>query len=644
MGRIKWILIAGLAILFNSLSCGVDINPSINLLATPNSLDFGSILIGKSSTKTIELSNNGTQTIVLTDILLVFDDDNPDKGEIAITEGTLSSNFELSYGMSFPIGITFAPSVKGSKSVNLDIIYMSGKSQKKMTIPIIGTAIESLIRITPEMHDFGHSYLNEEYKKKFTITNIVFKQVTIESIELIDFGSATAGDEITITSGWNFSPKILEISETIEIEITFTPKSKTEKSARMQVIVADSQIDYFVELSGWGSDIIEFVTSSPLPEGVKGSSYEVNFEATGGDGNYTFTVISGKLPDGLTLTSLGEISGEPEEHGDYMIVVRLSDSSNNTTIKSFNLKVTYASLIRDPQDSDTSYIFSESDDEGLYIVNLINIGVTPLNITSISLTGAGAVSGEATILNQPALPETLQPSETTNITIKVESDLDEGRTVSLRVEHTGFNSPFGVNFRWRVEGDRYIFIIDASGSMLTRHNVSYPVYDQDGNIIVNTTRWQVAVYDISEVLADLEDTDKFEVIVFEGPLHYFFGQMAYAYGSNRYDSIAWLFNFPVRGCSNMYDGMYNGFHNYGTLSEMYVYSDGGANTALLLGCAGCACGGWIGARTVTDCRSWVPAMSAINPDFHLYMLQYAASPTGFMQQIGAMANCSYTLK
>ena len=393
-----------------------------------------------------------------------------------------------------------------------------------------------------------------------------------------------------------------------------------------------------------GSEKIAFVTTSPLPEAVRGSSYELTFEATGGDGNYSFNIVSGELPTGLTLSPSGIIAGIAEESGKYTIAVRLQDSSGNSVTESFNLDVTFASLVRDPQDSDSLYIFSESDDEGLYIINLINVGITPLNITSITLTGAGATSGEATILNQPTLPKTLQPSDSTNITIKVESDLDQGRSITLRVQHTGFNSPFTANFTWRVEGDRFIFIIDASGSMTIRHNVASPVYDQDGNIIVNTTRWQVAVYDISVVLSNLEDTDKFEVIIFEGNLHYFFGQMEYAQGSNRYDSIAWLFNFPVRGCSNMYDGMYNGFHNYGTLSEMYVYSDGGANTAHLIGCGNCACGGWIGTRTVADCRTWVPAMAALNPDFHLYMLQYAASPTRFMQDIGSMANCSYTLK
>ncbi len=644
MGRVNWILIAVCALLCNSLSCGVDINPSINLLAIPDSLDFGTIPIGKSDTKSIELSNKSIKVTVLTEIKLVFNDENPDCGEIAITEGAIHSNVDLTEGNTYTIGITFAPSIAGNKNIKLKISYMVGKLQKEMIIPIACAAVESLIRITPEIHDFRHSYLNEEHKKVFTISNIVFRQVTIESISLVEYGSTTAGDEISITSGWDFVSKILEIAETIDIEITFIPKDVTAKSARMKVVVAGSEIDYFADISGWGSEKIDFVTTSPLPEAVRGSSYELTFEATGGDGHYSYSIVSGALPVGLTLSPSGIISGIADTHGEYTIVVRLRDSSGNSVTKSFSLEVTYASLIRDPHDSDSIYIFSESDDEGFYIVNLINIGITPLNITSITLTGTGATSGEATILNQPTLPKILQPSESTNITIKVESDLDQGRTVTLRVQHTGFNSPFSANFTWRVEGDRHIFIIDASGSMLTRHNVSYPVYNQDGNIIVNTTRWQVAVYDISVVLNNLDDTDKFEVIVFEGYLHYFFGQMEYAYGSNRYDSIAWLFNFPVTGCSNMYDGMYNGFHNYGTLSEMYVYSDGGANTAHLIGCGDCACGGSIGTRTVADCRTWVPAMAAVNPDFHLYMLQYAASPTSFMQQIGALANCSYTLK
>ena len=299
MGRVNWILIAVLAILCNSLSCEVDINPSLNLVFTPDSLDFSIVPIGKSDTKSVELSNEGAKDIILTEIKLIFDDENPDKGEFAITDGVLLANIDLTPGNTYSVGITFAPSISGSKNIILKISYMIGKLQKDIIIPISAAAIESLIRITPEIHDFKHSYLDEVHKKVFLITNLVFRQVTIDSISLINYGSTTSNDEISITSGWDFVPRILEIGETIEIEITFNPKDVYAKSARMNVVVAGSEIDYYANISGWGSEKIAFITTSPLPEAVRGSSYELTFVATGGDGNYSFNIVIGNFPIGI---------------------------------------------------------------------------------------------------------------------------------------------------------------------------------------------------------------------------------------------------------------------------------------------------------------------------------------------------------
>jgi len=59
------------------------------------------------------------------------------------------------------------------------------------------------------------------------------------------------------------------------------------------------------------------VPDAALPDGIMGADYELALAATGGDGNYAWTLSSGSLPSGLTLGSTGVITGAPEESGSF---------------------------------------------------------------------------------------------------------------------------------------------------------------------------------------------------------------------------------------------------------------------------------------------------------------------------------------
>ena len=82
---------------------------------------------------------------------------------------------------------------------------------------------------------------------------------------------------------------------------------------------------------------LEITTNSPLAFGIVGRSYPytsslspVKIEAIGGWPIYKWTVILGKLPDGLVLDpSTGIISGTPTKKGPFKFTVRVQDSCDN---------------------------------------------------------------------------------------------------------------------------------------------------------------------------------------------------------------------------------------------------------------------------------------------------------------------------
>ncbi|MDJ0754166.1 MAG: putative Ig domain-containing protein [Ardenticatenaceae bacterium] len=76
---------------------------------------------------------------------------------------------------------------------------------------------------------------------------------------------------------------------------------------------------------------LDIITSSPLPSGTIGVPYSTIIEATGGVPPYSWSVISGALPTGLSLNSAtGEISGTPTTAGTFAFTIQVMDSAGQT--------------------------------------------------------------------------------------------------------------------------------------------------------------------------------------------------------------------------------------------------------------------------------------------------------------------------
>ena len=65
-----------------------------------------------------------------------------------------------------------------------------------------------------------------------------------------------------------------------------------------------------------------------LPDGSKNQSYNTTLVAADGVEPYTWSIVSGSIPAGLTLNPAGVISGTPHEAGDFSFRVRVLDSDS----------------------------------------------------------------------------------------------------------------------------------------------------------------------------------------------------------------------------------------------------------------------------------------------------------------------------
>lgn len=77
---------------------------------------------------------------------------------------------------------------------------------------------------------------------------------------------------------------------------------------------------------------VVITTGAALPQATVGVAYDVALQATGGTGEYAWQVVGGALPDSLTLSAGGRLSGMPAQAGTQTLSVKVvSGSVSNTT-------------------------------------------------------------------------------------------------------------------------------------------------------------------------------------------------------------------------------------------------------------------------------------------------------------------------
>lgn len=86
---------------------------------------------------------------------------------------------------------------------------------------------------------------------------------------------------------------------------------------------------------------LSVTTPSPLPVATVGLAYSATIAGSGGLGPFTWAVVSGSLPPGMTLIpARGEIAGTPTTAGAATFSVTVSDNSGRSAARTFDLAVT----------------------------------------------------------------------------------------------------------------------------------------------------------------------------------------------------------------------------------------------------------------------------------------------------------------
>ena len=192
------------------------------------------------------------------------------------------------------------------------------------------------------------------------------------------------------------------------------------------------------------------VTTTSLASGQTSTAYSATLSATGGVAPYSWTVKSGTLPAGLSLSAAGVIAGTPTTAGAANVTVQVSDSetmpqtavsgSLTLAISGGTLKIT--STTADPGTVGTAYNFQLTASGGVppYTWAVASGSTLP---AGLALSSAGVVSGT------PTASGTFNPSiavtdETTSNTVS--------EPVSFTINPSGNPLPDG-NYAFQFNGN-----------------------------------------------------------------------------------------------------------------------------------------------------------------------------------------------
>lgn len=94
------------------------------------------------------------------------------------------------------------------------------------------------------------------------------------------------------------------------------------------------------ERAGGAADPVLIVDTSTLPTRRVGRAYKATLQASGGTAPYTWMLVGGQLPPGLTLKSNGVIKGNATQAGTFPFTVQVRDSGTPALAGSRELSIT----------------------------------------------------------------------------------------------------------------------------------------------------------------------------------------------------------------------------------------------------------------------------------------------------------------
>jgi hypothetical protein len=249
----------------------VGVSSSSTLSVAPASLSFGTVLVGASSSLTVQLTNNSSTPASIGSLSTT--------GDYTASLGSCpSASATLPAGATCSLQVTFAPTQSGTRTGTLAIA--NSVTAQPLSVALTGTGIQSHLQITPSSVAFGAVAVGASSSLSLTLTNTGTAAITGISL-------ASTGDYAVTTpcSLANLAPQA-----SCAITIAFTPSAAGTRTGSLTITSSDPTSPTAVALTGTGTITIIVVSNATFTLAVASSSSASATVPTGSPATYTLAV------------------------------------------------------------------------------------------------------------------------------------------------------------------------------------------------------------------------------------------------------------------------------------------------------------------------------------------------------------------
>jgi hypothetical protein len=231
--------------------------------ASPSSVSFGQVLLGKSSTIPVVLTNTRSGTVNISGLATTG---------TGFSVSGATAPFSLDAGQSVTLNLTFTPQSAGTSSGSL---FVSGPT---LNVPLSATGTQTtsgLLTITPSLVSFGDVAVGATATQSITMS-AAGSDVTVSSDASSDSQFVLNGASLPFT---------ISAGQSAAFNVAFTPKNSGTTSGSLTFISNASDSKVVESLTGNGTIQQHSVTLS-WNQGTDVAGYNV-YRSTSANGTYS---------------------------------------------------------------------------------------------------------------------------------------------------------------------------------------------------------------------------------------------------------------------------------------------------------------------------------------------------------------------
>ncbi len=404
------------------------------LSANPSSVNLGTVLIGKSASGAVTLTNTGTANVSISGATV---------SGAGFSMSTLAAQ-TLIPGGTASFTVTFGPTTSGNASGSVSISSDAPGSPLVVGLSGSGTATQAELSISPASVGFNSVNVGSNATQTVTLTNEGNATLNITAATISGSGYTMSLQPISINADSNTT-----------FNVTFTPTAEGSASGSISITSNDPNSPATIALSGTGLQAEISATPSSVSFGTVGEGTTDSQQITlKNNGNTTLTFsqvgVSGTgfnetgLSTSTTIPAGGStafnVTFDPSSNGPLSGAVTMSTNGAPSSL-SINLSGTGQTPTFLLGANPTSLSFGGVLDDGTssLTTSVTNNGNSDVTISGVTVTGAG--------FSASGIPNgtVLTPGQSTTLTVTfapINGGAVTGASVSIASNAT--NSPLSV--------------------------------------------------------------------------------------------------------------------------------------------------------------------------------------------------------